>query len=429
MTKKKIQINSNQPKKYVVLFKDSKKTSLKKAEKQLGVQFTSSAELNSKVRAQNIFESGNSLYLKNLGLGIVEHDDVEKIQKACMASNSSILHFEAEREFKTQIELDIIGEMRTGVHQLTQKMNELETLLQNKQEQPKTPINATWGIAATQADISNFSGAGVDICILDTGFYSAHPDFEGRNIVGRSFVDGEAWDKDGSGHGTHCTGTAAGFQSKETGMRYGVAHGANIFIAKVLSDQGSGSTTGIIDAIDHCIEKGYKIISMSLGSPVNIGESPSLIFERIGESALANNCLIIAAAGNDSSRPNLPKPVSSPANAQSIMAVAALNQSLKVAKFSNGGINPSDGGRIDVAAPGVGVHSSYSINASGNPGLYATLNGTSMATPHVAGIAALYWEAFPNATATEIWLKLEKHTKQLNNQMARDIGQGLIQAI
>ena len=419
----------NQSKKYIVLFKENKKTLVKKAEKQLGVQFTSSAELNRQVRAHHIFEAGNSLHLKNLGIGIIEHDDPEKIKRACLASDSAILHFEAERTFKTQLELDLIGEMRHDIDQLSQKMNELESLIQGNQNGVNTPNDTTWGIADTKTNLSKYSGKGIDICILDTGFHKAHPDFEGRNITGRSFVIGEAWDKDGSGHGTHCTGTAAGFHSKETGLRYGVAHGANIVIAKVLNRHGSGTTSGIIDAIDHCIEKKYRIISMSLGASVGIGEPPSVIFERIGQHALANNCLIIAAAGNESKRPNIPRPVNAPANAQSIMAVAAVDRHLKVAKFSNGGMNPSDGGRIDLAAPGVDIHSAYSPNAADNPGLYASLNGTSMATPHVAGIAALYCEAYPNASATEIWLKMEKQSKQLNNQLVRDVGQGLIQAI
>ena len=109
-------------------------------------------------------------------------------------------------------------------------------------------------------------------------------------------------------------------------------------------------------------------------------------------------------------------------------AVSALTKSLKVADFSNAGINAGNGGRTDVSAPGVGVFSSYSLNSSKKL-LYHTMNGTSMAVPHVAGVAALYWEAFPEASATDIWLKLEKRSKQLSNQLTRDVGLGLVQAI
>lgn len=416
--------NNDEPKKQIILLGDTKKTALKKAEQTLGIALTSSEELSSQVRAQNIYDAGNGLYLKNLGIAIIDNFETEKL-KASAKSDSNILYWETDKTFTTQPGLELLQEMRTDVNQLSEKVDELELLLRNDDENDNTTNLATWGIKAVGADLSPYNGEGVDICILDTGFYKDHPDFEGRMITGKSFVAGEDWFIDGNGHGTHCAGTAAGYINIATGIRYGVAYKANIAIAKVLADNGSGSTSNIIDAIDNAIEKGYKILSMSLGSPVQIGESPSIIFEHIGKKALQNNCLIIAAAGNDSNRPNLPRPVSSPANAESIMAIAAIDKNLKIANFSNAGINASDGGRVDISAPGVGVYSAFSQNAPGQV-LHKQLNGTSMATPHAAGIAALYCQAMPNATATEIWLKLEKRSKQLANQLLRDVGQGLV---
>lgn len=416
--------NYDQPKKQIVLLGDTKKTTLKKAEKTLGVQLTSSAELSSTVRAQNIYDAGNGLYLKNLGVAILDNFEINKL-KASAKSNSNILYWENDRTFTTQPGLELLQEMRTDVNQLSEKVDELELFLRDKNNNDEQENITTWGVKAIGANLSSYTGDGIDICILDTGFYKDHPDFEGRTITGKSFIAGENWFKDGNGHGTHCTGSAAGYLNKSTGVRYGVAYEANIAIAKVLSDNGSGSTSNIIDAIDNAIEKGYKVLSMSLGSPVQIGETPSIIFEHIGQKAIENNCLVIAAAGNNSNRPNLPRPISSPANAKSIMAVAALNKNLKVANFSNAGINASDGGRVDISAPGVGVYSAYSKNAPGQV-LYKHLNGTSMATPHAAGMAALYWEAMPNATATEIWLKLEERSKYLVNQLARDVGRGMV---
>lgn len=416
--------NYDQPKKQIVLLGDTKKTALKKAEKTLGVQLTSSAELSSTVRAQNIYDAGNGLYLKNLGVAILDNFEINKL-KASAKSNSNILYWENDRTFTTQPGLELLQEMRTDVNQLSEKVDELELFLRDKNNNDEQENITTWGVKAIGANLSSYTGDGIDICILDTGFYKDHPDFEGRTITGKSFIAGENWFKDGNGHGTHCTGSAAGYLNKSTGVRYGVAYEANIAIAKVLSDNGSGSTSNIIDAIDNAIEKGYKVLSMSLGSPVQIGETPSIIFEHIGQKAIENNCLVIAAAGNNSNRPNLPRPISSPANAKSIMAVAALNKNLKVANFSNAGINASDGGRVDISAPGVGVYSAYSKNAPGQV-LYKHLNGTSMATPHAAGMAALYWEAMPNATATEIWLKLEERSKYLVNQLARDVGRGMV---
>ncbi|AOW19179.1 S8 family serine peptidase [Urechidicola croceus] len=418
-------INQAKPNRYVVLLGNDSQSSVNKVQKELNIKLTSSQELSSEVRAHDIMSSGNGIIFKNLGIAVVDNIEKAQLSKALVTAQNPIVYFEKEIEFRPVDEFQQLQELKNTAAQLQQQLEKLELFLKQKPNEPISDwANATWGINAIGLESSHFTGKGVDICILDTGFYANHPDFNGRNIIGKSFIQGESWDNDGNGHGTHCTGTAAGNISKVDGTRYGVANEANIVIGKVLSDMGSGSTSGIVDAIDWAIEKKYKVISMSLGSPVGIGQEPSPIFEHIGRKALEQNSLLIAAAGNDSNRPNLPRPVSSPANAESIMAIAAIDKHLKVANFSNGGINVSNGGRIDVSAPGVDILSSYSENAP-NGKLYARLNGTSMATPHIAGIAALYWEAYPNLTAAELWLKIEKRAFQLQNQLARDVGQGL----
>ncbi|HBU45887.1 MAG TPA: protease, partial [Porphyromonadaceae bacterium] len=119
------------------------------------------------------------------------------------------------------------------------------------------------------------------------------------------------------------------------------------------------TTSSIIDAIDWAITKKFRIISLSLASPVKLNEKPSVLFETVGIRALDSNCLIIAAAGNDSKRPALPVPVSAPANSLSIMAVAAIDNQMRIARFSNAGINAATGGNVNVCAPGVDVLSSY----------------------------------------------------------------------
>ena len=113
-------------------------------------------------------------------------------------------------------------------------------------------------------------------------------------------MEGENWDTDPNGHGTHRTGTACWNVRTDTGKRYGVAHESNIKIGKVLSNSGRGTTSSLIDAIVWAITKQFRVISMSLSSPVKINEQPSILFETVGKRALDNNCLIIAAAGNDS---------------------------------------------------------------------------------------------------------------------------------
>lgn len=410
--------------KIIIQLNNYNKSSISKTENDLSLKLTSSAELSSKVRAQDVLNSGNGLFLKNLGLAIVEDYEVEKLQSITKSSTNPIIYWEKEQEFRPVIELDLLEEIKYDISGLSNKIEQLRQLIVANKEIINNKNNC-WGLNAVGIQDSKYSGKGIDICILDTGFYTKHPDFKNRNITGKTFVTGEKWDFDGHGHGTHCTGIAAGYRSKMDDKRYGVAYDANIVIGKVLSDSGSGSTSAIIDAIDNSIEKKHRIISMSLGSPVRIGQKPSPIFEQVGRKALENNCLLIAAAGNNSSRPDLPKPVSSPANAESIMAVAALNENLEVAHFSNAGINASNGGRVDIAAPGVDIFSSYSKNDS----LYSKMSGTSMATPFVAGIAALYCEAYPTLSAEGIWLKIEKKAKQLTNQLYRDIGQGIVQSI
>src|SRR4029453_4664466 len=127
--------------------------------------------------------------------------------------------------------------------------------------------------------------------------------------------------------------------------------------------------------------------SMSLGAPVRVGQTFSQVFEQAAVRALAAGTLIIAAAGNESPPPQDIQPVGHPANCPSIMAVAAIDKNFQIAWFSCGGLNPQ-GGQVDIAGPGVDVRSSWP-----RPTLYRTINGTSMATPHVAGIAALHYEA------------------------------------
>jgi len=418
-------------KRYILLLKeDTPQRMMNIMQKELDIKLVSSAELSSKVKAKDIFSSGRGVFLKNLGISVIEGIEEEKLIHVAQM-DSSVLHWELEREFFPVAENEYLNPIKSTLALLNQQVNHLENILREKiKEDPEDTVkNYLFNLRNLGLEKSKYSGKGINVAILDTGFYKAHPDFANRQIDGKSFVAGEEWDLDGHGHGTHCTGTAAGYISLENDNRYGVAYESNIFIAKVLSDTGSGVTSNILDGIDWALEKQCQVISMSLGSTVEIGEKPSPIFEQVGRKALEKKALIIAAAGNDSKRPNeLPRPVSSPANAESIMAVAALDENLNVAYFSNGGLNAADGGRIDISAPGVNILSSYSENAS-NSRLYKMMNGTSMATPHVAGVAALYFEAYPNLSAAEIWLKMEKSAKELQDQLLRDVGAGIIQVV
>lgn len=279
----------------------------------------------------------------------------------------------------------------------------------------------TWGLQVTNVVASQFSGQGVRVAVLDTGMDFEHPDFMGRNIVSQSFVQGEAV-QDGHGHGTHCAGTACGPRQPGQLPRYGVAYNADLFVGKVLSNQGSGADGQILAGINWALANKCAIVSMSLGAPTVPGQTYSRIFETVAQRALAQGMLIIAAAGNDSSRPGDPDPVSHPANCPSILAVGALDERLQVAPFSNGGVNPQ-GGQVDIAGPGVAVRSSWP-----RPTLYRSLKGTSMATPHVAGIAALHVEANQGTIVGGSlgWVLLQSSRRL--DLPARDVGVGLVQA-
>jgi len=279
----------------------------------------------------------------------------------------------------------------------------------------------TWGLAATLVPASAFSGKGVKVAVLDTGFDLKHPDFPSRSVTAVSFVAGVK-PQDGHGHGTHCIGTACGPREPYHPPRYGVAFGAAILAGKVLDDGGGGADGGILAGINWAITQGARVVSMSLGAEVTIKDPFSEVFEAVGQRALAAGTLIVAAAGNESDRRSgWLAPVGHPANCPSILAVGAVDSKLQLGNFSNRGLVPK-GGQVDLVAPGVDVLSAFPM-----PERSRRLSGTSMATPHVAGIAALYAEAHPKATATELWTFLTQHARRLP-LLATDVGAGLVQA-
>lgn len=275
----------------------------------------------------------------------------------------------------------------------------------------------TWGLQATGVAESPETGKGVTVAVLDTGLDLTHPDFAGRQIESRSFVDGQPV-QDVQGHGTHTAGTTAGPLAPGTGRRYGVAHEATLLIGKVLGDDGSGTDAGILEGIDWAITSGAKVISMSLGSDVN---EVSAAYENVGRRALAAGSLIVAAAGNNAERStgNVGF-VGIPANSPSVMAVAAVDSALAIADFSAAS-SAVEGGQIDIAGPGVDVYSSWPMPQATN-----TISGTSMATPHVAGIAAL-WSQRTGAAGQELWAQLVQAAQRLPLPSG-DVGSGLVRA-
>jgi subtilisin family serine protease len=276
--------------------------------------------------------------------------------------------------------------------------------LMERDEESVQVLGATWGLIKCKVPPSTRSGAGIKVAVLDTGMDLGHPDFAGRPIVSQTFVGQPVQDL--HSHGTHCIGTSCGPLSPSgTTPRYGIAFKALIHAGKVLANSGSGTQAGILAGMNWAIANRCAVISMSLGGQIPVQPS----YTAAGQSALNNGCLIIAAAGNASST------TGAPANSPTIMSVASLDQNLSPSNFSNFG-------KVEIAAPGRDVFSSVP-----RPTRYGIKSGTSMATPHVAGCAALWAETNPNLRGMNLWNKLLTTAKPLPFPASK-VGKGLVQA-
>lgn len=361
-------------------------------------------------------EAGGGAVFPTLGVAVVSLDEGGFSSITTSAGeNTAILAIEPERIFyaiEEGLPLDYLRGYRDAVDNLYEKATteEIEAI---QKECFADDSQFTWGLKATKVDKSLLTGSGIKVAVLDTGMDLLHPDFAGRSIVSQSFVPGETV-QDTNSHGTHCIGTACGFKDLN-GRRYGIAHQSTIYVGKVLSNAGSGDSGWIIAGMEWAIANGCQVISMSLG---NTTPKPSTAYETVGRRALQNGCLIVAAAGNNGRTGGT---VGQPANSPSIMAVGAIDKCLAVADFS-ARAGKSPGAKVDIAAPGVEIYSSVPMQQE----RYAAYNGTSMATPHVAGLAALYAES-TGTRGSQLWQLLTSRALPLPLPSA-SVGSGLVQA-
>lgn len=367
-------------------------------------------------------DEGRGLLFPDLGVAVVNPmpDQVGIVSSAVAASNE-ILEMEPERfVYASAFDPAYMRGFRDAVNHLYDTFVDAAGEFGSGAPAFDGDDQFTWGLIATRVNASGQTGQGVRVAVLDTGVDMAHPDLQGRVTAARSFIAGET-ESDGNGHGTHCAGVACGPRQPRSLPRYAVAYAADLLVGKVLGNSGRGTDSGIIAGIQWALNERADIISMSLGSPVGEGQNYSQVFEQIGRRAIRRGTLIIAAAGNDSRRTRgQSKPVSHPANCPSIMAVGAVDRVMAPADFSNAGMNVN-GGKVDVVAPGVDVRSTWP------GGQYRNLDGTSMAAPHVAGIAALWAQHDPTLRGDALWARLLQQAKPLGG-LARDVGAGLVQA-
>ncbi|WP_349409380.1 S8 family peptidase [Pseudalkalibacillus sp. SCS-8] len=221
-----------------------------------------------------------------------------------------------------------------------------------------TYTNLAWDITK--------GSSGQEIAILDSGVDYNHPDLDGKTILGYDFVDNDWYPMDLNGHGTHVAGTAAAETNNARGIA-GMAPNTYILAVRVLNAQGSGSLADIADGIEYAADAGAEVINLSLGCDCNTTTLKNAV-----DYAWNKGVVVVAAAGNDGVSTTF-----EPASYTNAIAVGAVDSNDQKASFSNWG------SWVDVAAPGVSIASTYPGNR------YVYMDGTSMASPHVAGLAAL----------------------------------------
>ncbi|MFD0076975.1 S8 family serine peptidase [Streptomyces sp. NPDC127166] len=261
-------------------------------------------------------------------------------------------------------------------------------------------------IGADKAWESGFDGTGVKIAVLDTGVDKTHADLKTQVVAEKNFsASADAVDR--VGHGTHVASIAAGTGAASGGRFKGVAPGAKVISGKVLDDEGYGDDSAVIAGMEWAAAEGADVVNLSLGGPDSPGTDP--LEATVDRLTAEKGILFAIAAGNEGE--SGPASVGSPGSADSALTVGAVDKDDKLAPFSSTGPRAGDGAvKPDVTAPGVAITAAAAAGSAidTRPGTphpapgYLQIDGTSMATPHVAGAAAILKQRHPDWKSAEL---------------------------
>jgi subtilisin family serine protease len=278
----------------------------------------------------------------------------------------------------------------------------------NQAELPLIGVPTAWQ--------TTIGSASVIVAIIDTGTTPTHEDLAGIAFVSPyNEITGTAGADDDNGHGTHVTGTIAAQTNNGTGIA-GIAPGVRILPIKALDAAGGGSFSDILNSVDYAVAHGAKIINMSLGGSLVAGSVAAM--QPTFDAAYDAGVTIVAAAGNDSD-----SSIRYPCAFNHVICVAATDNSDAHASFSNANAY------VDISGPGVSDDSTYPFGCAAAPSCYLLMSGTSMATPHVVGVAALVLSAHPTDTPDQVEAALESTAVDLGTAGRDDaFGYGRVNA-
>ncbi|MEU8678474.1 S8 family serine peptidase [Streptomyces sp. NPDC048560] len=279
-------------------------------------------------------------------------------------------------------------------------------------------------IGAPEAWAKGYDGKGVKVAVLDTGADLNNADIKSDIVASQSFINGQTV-QDGHGHGTHVAATVGGSGANAGGAYKGVAPGADLLIGKVLSNTGQGPTSSILAGMEWAVAQGADVVSMSLGGADTPGED--VMTEAVNSLSASSNALFVIAAGNDGPDDST---LGTPGAADAALTVGAVDKSDALADFSSRGPRLGDMAmKPEITAPGVAIVAARAAGTTmGTPvdANYTSANGTSMATPHVAGAAAILKQHHPDWTGQRIKEALTAHARSAAGQTVYQQGYGRV---